>query len=705
MTQITFETPLTSIKGISAYFLARLKKLNITTAGELLHHFPYRYEDFSHTTPIAELIVGNSYTVRAVVEKVAVRKVWKKRMTITEAHIADESGKLKIVWFNQSYVGKSIVPGKHFNFSGKLLEKSGSKYFSNPLYEIASDIKETRHTGRLVPIYPQTRGLTSKGIRFILQPILENIHAEDALPHVIQETEKLVPLTHALQDIHFPASEEDAKTARRRFAFEDLFLLSLRISEERAKTKKTKAEALPITVPEIKELLPFVPFALTPSQKKSLWEIVEDLNKDFPMNRLLQGDVGSGKTIVVALAAALVAQKERQAVFLAPTEILARQHYLGLIKLFGETNIPIALLTSNEAKVFYGNDLEADMKKEDLKREIKNGKIKIVVGTHALFGKGIDFKALRLVIVDEQHRFGVHQRAHLLLKKEKSVQPHFLSMSATPIPRTLALTIFGDLDMSLITELPKNRKPIITKFVQKENRDEAYKKIRAEIKNGRQAFVVCPRIEPNPEEVLTHEEIERAEIKTVTEEFEKLSKTIFPDLHVAMLHGKMKSIEKEKVMSTFAEGKTNILISTSVIEVGVDVPNATIMMIENADRFGVAQLYQFRGRVGRGAHQSYCFLFSETETIKANKRLAFIEQAKNGFELAEYDLKTRGPGEFFGTEQSGLPDLAMKAIQNPDIVLKTKKYTEEILKDDPTLSKYPILKKRLEVFAKLIHRE
>jgi ATP-dependent DNA helicase RecG len=474
------------------------------------------------------------------------------------------------------------------------------------------------------------------------------------------------------------------------------------------KLAQKKAPVIKAETKAVKKIVDGLPFELTPSQKQSLWEVLQSLEKGQPMNRLLQGDVGSGKTIIVAIAALMAAQEGHQVAFMAPTEILARQHYETLTKVFPDFEDGVALLTSNEAKVFYGQGLEQETKKPSLVKDIESEKIKVVIGTHALIQKGVTFPNLSLIVVDEQHRFGVEQRAALIQDSEKkkgSCVPHFLSMSATPIPRTLSLTLFGDLDLSLITELPKNRKPIITKVVAPVNREKAYAFIRGQVKKGRQVFVICPRIEPSTEEAPTASLWSRLEVKSVKEEFEKLSEKVFPDLQVAMLHGKLKAKEKEEVMKDFGEGRCNILVSTSVVEVGVDVPNATIMMIEGAERFGLAQLYQFRGRVGRGEHQSFCFLFTGSSSKTTHQRLKSIVEAKNGLELAEQDLKIRGPGQFLGRAQTGMPDLAMKAIRNPELVKSARESAEVILASDKQLKKHPLLQGRLEFFQKQVHWE
>lgn len=737
---IFLDTPLSRIRGIGPYFLGRLKKLDIQTVKDLIFHFPARYEDFSRIIKISELVPGEECTIHGTVQKINMRRAWRKRMFITEAIIDDESGKIRAVWFNQTYIKNTLSEGKEANFSGKvsITKDKNELYLSNPAYEvIRAPGQDTKHTERIVPIYPETKGLTSKGIRYIIKPLLNAVETpKEIIPEEILREKNLMHISKAIKFAHFPPTIEDGIKAKERFVFEELLLLQLSFLFERKKLEKTNARELQTEIPIIRELVESLPFPLTNSQKKALWEILKDLNRPHPMNRILQGDVGSGKTIIAALAAIFCAHKGFQTAFMAPTEILARQHYETIKNFFPEHEDGVALLTSNESKVFFGHRLETILKKDALKKEIAENKIKITIGTHALLQKGVLFPKLALVIVDEQHRFGVKQRATLLsdannantheyreleVKDDKIIEkefsyklnnishryiPHFLSMSATPIPRTLSLTIWGDLDLSLITELPKNRKPIITKVVVPENRKKAYAFIRSEIKKGRQAFVICPRIEPTTYNLqLTTREMERATMKTVKEEYEKLSKKIFPDLKVAILHGKIKANEKEKTMKGFTEGKIDILVATSVVEVGIDVPNATIMMIEGSERFGLSQLYQFRGRVGRGEYQSYCFLFSDSSSINTKKRLLSIVEAKNGFELAEKDLKLRGPGEFLGEIQTGMPDIAMKALQNPEILKDTREIATKLISEDFELKKHPELRSRLESFSKKIHPE
>lgn len=702
---MSLDSPITSLKGVSTYFSSRLKNLGIFSVRDLIYHFPYRYEDFSHIVPIKELQAGKTCTIHAKVLKVSQRRVWKRKMTVTEARVEDESGKISLVWFNQSYIAKSLKEGSEMNFSGKVIARGEVLQLINPLSE-AVHSGETRHTARIVPVYPETRGLTSKGIRFILQPVLNEILVPDIVPEQIREKEKLLEVNEALRNVHFPNTIGEGYNAKKRFAFEDLLLLALHIAEERARAKKEQSASIKVSVEEIKKILELIPFELTEAQKRTLWEVVKDMSESHPMHRLIQGGVGSGKTIVAALAMLFASERGYQSALMAPTEILARQHYRTLTSLFGEQGHGIGLLVSHEAKIHYGGHLETEIKKDAFLREVKAGNIKMVIGTHAVIQKSVAFKNLVLAAVDEQHRFGVSQRANLLKKNLKTeFSPHFLSMSATPIPRTLSLSVFGELDLSLVDELPKNRKPIHTRVVPTDERSAAYRGIRNQIKEGRQAFVVCPRIEPPEETVLSLNDFQKLEIKSVKDEYEKLSKKIFPDLKVSMLHGKLKAQEKEKIMRDFADGKTDVLVSTSVVEVGIDVPNATVMMIEDAERFGLAQLYQFRGRVGRGAHQSYCFLFTQKDDEKTRERLSYLERARNGFELAEFDLKTRGPGELFGISQSGIPDLAMKALQNPEMLKKAKFWCDELLKEDKTLKTYPLIREHMKEFAKEIHPE
>jgi len=709
-------TPLLEIPGIGPRFLTKLKRLNIETVRDLIFHFPSRYEDYSEFYKIGDLEPGQQAVIRGVVEDISLRRSWQRHLAIVEARIADETGVIKAVWFNQPYVKNVLRLGTQANFAGKVSLSDHEIYLSHPSYEVVGDNEEieTKHTGRLVPIYPETRGLTSKGIRFLIQPILKNIATiKEFIPENILAEKKIPEINQAIHSVHYPERIEDALAAKRRFSFEELFLLQLLNMQQKIKLSEKKAPAIGTDLEEMKKILAGLPFPLTTSQKKSLWEILQDLEKPHPMNRLLQGDVGSGKTVVSVLAAISVHKNGYQTAFMAPTEVLATQHFETFKKLFSgiaENEQPVfGLLTGHAARIVYANDLESAVNKKDLEKKVASGEISMIVGTHALIEKKVGFKNLGLVIIDEQHRFGVEQRARLSEKNAaEKLLPHFLSMSATPIPRTLMLTVFGDLDISTITELPTGRKKILTKIVDPANRAKAYAFIRGQIRHGRQAFVICPRIEPAEElrdSAAYFKERALLETKSVKEEFEKLKKKIFPDLRVAMLHGQMKSKEKETVMRDFKNGKCDILVSTSVIEVGVDVPNATIMMIEGSERFGLAQLYQLRGRVGRGEHQSFCFLFTESSSESVAERLKAIVEAKNGFELAELDLRFRGPGEFLGQKQTGLPDIAMSGLQDIELIKESRDAAHKVIAKDPQLRKNSALKQRLMDLQSRIHLE
>ncbi len=715
MKNITLDTPIQEALGSKSVFLKRLEKLGIKTIRNLLWHFPVRYEDFSQIYHINELEPGQEATVCGEIEESNTKRTWQRGMAVTEAIITDSTGSIRAVWFNQPYIANALKVGSMANLAGKVsISHENELYFNNPSYEILHDGTETKHTGRLVPIYPETKGLTSRGLRFIIENIFKNRPPIiEWIPETILAHYRLPKIQQAIHNIHFPNEINDSVVAKKRFAFEELFLLQIWNVTQKFHLAQQKAPAFVANIEEIKTILTKLPFALTQSQKRSLWEIIQDMERPRPMHRLLQGDVGSGKTVIAALSAIIAAKNGYQTAFMAPTEILVRQHFETMknlcAKISAQAQPVIGLITGTNSIIFFENDVEAKISKKEFSEKAARGEIAIIFGTHALIQKSMKFKNLGLVIVDEQHRFGVSQR-QFLTRKTKTEQPHFLSMSATPIPRTLMLTVFGDLDISLITELPSGRKPIETRIVKPNERNDAYQFVRNQIKEGRQAFVICPRIDP-PDESETNTIPNRyrtmalLEVKSVKEEYEKLSKKIFPDLRVDLLHGQMKSKEKEEIMKKFKDDAIDILVATSVIEVGLDVPNASIMLIEGTDRFGLAQLYQFRGRVGRGAHQSYCFMFSDSESSAARARQKAIVNAKNGFELAEMDLKLRGPGEFLGVAQSGFPDAAMEALRNPELVKQSREAAIELLKNDPHLLHAPLLKQKLAEFEKSVHRE
>ncbi|MFH1759418.1 MAG: ATP-dependent DNA helicase RecG [Patescibacteria group bacterium] len=709
---ITLENELAKIKGIDRRFLARLHRLNIKTVKDLLWHFPSRYDDFSQIKKNGDLEVGQIATVQGEVKDIHLRQTWRKRMMIVEAMIEDDSGSIKAVWFNQPYIAKILRPGCIANFAGKATISQDDFCFSNPVYELPNS-QSTGHTAGLVPIYPETKGLTSRGIRYLIRAILKNLPPlPDFIPEEILQKHDLPGINQAFQQLHFPRSLESAKQSKQRFVFEDLFLLQTHNLITRSQLAKEKANAVSFCKLDLGEIINTIPFELTRPQKQSVQEILNDIGQSRPMNRLLQGDVGSGKTVVAAIAALLTARNGHQAVFMAPTEVLAKQHYQTIEKIFAPLvsawELTVGILTGGEARCFMGEELEVKKKKSELVKQISKGEINIIIGTHAVIQKDVGFKNLALAIVDEQHRFGVRQRAALANKT------HFLSMSATPIPRTLSMTLFGDLDLSLINELPQGRHPIVTKIIAPANRRKAYDFVREQIRAGRQAFVICPRIaapenggEPRPEGAgsLNYQQELWSGVKAVEEEYKKLSTKVFKDLKVAMLHGRMKSQEKNEIMKDFSDNKTNILVSTSVVEIGVDIPNASIMLIEGADRFGLAQLYQFRGRVGRDKHQSFCLLFTDSTATSVHQRLKSLIEAKNGFELAEKDLQLRGPGQFLGQSQTGLPDLVMQSLNNMELIKTARAAAEDIIKKDPELKSHATLQNKLSQFRQQIHLE
>ena len=693
---------LLNVSGIGEYLYSKFKKLEIENIKDLLWHFPFRYEDFSKIKKIIDLKENERAAIQGTIKGISFFRTPKKRMFITEALISDETSSLKAVWFNQPFLRKILIKGEKFNFAGKPALYKGKLSFLSPSFEPA---EQELHTIGLVPIYPETKGLTSKGIRKTIKKVLENLEKiPEFLPNFILEKYQFPQINQAIKSIHFPKKITEALKAKQRFVFNDLFLLQLNNLIYKGKLNKQKACKLNIDFNWNKKNISGLPFELTFSQKKALYEILSDLSKTRPMNRLLQGDVGSGKTIVAILSALNAAKQEKQTVFMAPTEILAFQHYQTFKEFFPDFEKGVALLTSSQKKVFWGRNLENEnVKKNLLISQIEKNEIKIIFGTQSLIQKQVLFNNLALVVIDEQHRFGVKQRAALC--KQLTTIPHFLSMSATPIPRTLALTLFNDLDISILEEMPANRKPIITKIVPSSKRNQAYQFIRTEIKKGNQVFVVYPRIESENNLIWAETPVRNRISNGVKEEYEKLSQEIFPDLNVAMLHGKMKSEEKEKTIKKFKNKEIDILVSTSIIEVGMDIPKATIMLIEGAERFGLAQIYQLRGRVGRRDKQSFCFLFSQSSSPLVLKRLKSILFAKNALELAEMDLEIRGPGEFLGGSQTGMPDLAMKAISNPDLVKIAREEALQCLKIDIGLNSFPQLQEEIKRFYKEVHLE
>ncbi len=709
-------SPIQTIPGIGEKVLEKLDRLKIKKVSDLLFHLPFRYEDFSNIKNIFDLEAEEKATITARVLNIGNKRTWKRKMIITEALLEDDTAPIRAVWFHQPYLLQTLKKGLWVNISGKVSADKMGLYFSNPVFEVLGSgesegppfdksegrsfsFGETLHTAGLVAIYPETAGLTSRWLRLKIRGILDNIGTiPDFLPNFISQKFCLINLNQAIRQIHFPKTLNEAAAAKKRLAFGDIFLLQLFVYNAKQKNKSKPAAKITIDLFLVKKLIAALPFQLTNSQKLAAWQILKDLEQPSPMNRILVGDVGSGKTVVAAIAALNVASQKYQAAFMAPTEILANQHFKTLTKLFEKWPIKVALLTSSNK-----------LPMSDL------GKVDVIVGTHALIQKGVRFSNLALVVVDEQHRFGVEQRAALLRQETSDKKqgetnsmshvacrmsqkiPHLLSMSATPIPRTLALTLYGDLDLSLLKELPKGRKKIITKIVAPINRDKAYEFIENQIKRGRQVFVICPLIEVSEAAIMS-------EVKAAAAEYKKLSEKIFPHLKIGLLHGKLKPAEKEAVMKSFKDKKTDILVSTSVVEVGIDIPNASVMMIEGADRFGLSQLHQFRGRVGRADHQSYCFLFTESPAKATSHRLKMLVESEDGFKLAEKDLQIRGPGQFFGKEQSGLPDLAMESLKDTKLIEEVQQAVKLFL-EKSKLEDHPLLQQKLFEFKRNIHWE
>ncbi len=695
---MNLNTPIEKTPRVGPQYQKKLNKLGIKTISDLLFHFPHRYEDFSNLAPIAEVKADEKVCVQGKVLDIQNIITRKRRFVLTKAEVEDDSGTIKIIWFNQPYLVDSLKPGVSVCLAGKAaLNKKyfPGVYLSSPAYEkISKQEKALIHTGGLIPVYPETEGLSSRWLRYILRPILAKFKDEikDPLPESIRNKNDLLPLNKALWQIHFPDSNDLAQQARKRFSFQEIFLIQLNVLMEKLKLKQKQATQIPLNLEITKNFVQSLPFKLTDAQKKSSWQILKDIEKPRPMNRLLEGDVGSGKTVVAVIAALNTAKAGFQTAFMTPTEILAEQHFKNLSNALKKFNLKIGLLTRTGYRT-----INKKTTKKKLVEQIKNGEIDILIGTHALIQEDVKFKNLALVILDEQHRFGIEQRAKLC--QQKNIVPHLLSMTATPIPRTLTLTLYGDLDLSILDELPKGRKKIITKLVRPKERQKIYEFIRTEVKKGKQVFVICPRIESK------QTNNDWSEVTAVKEEYEKLSQKVFPKLKVQMLHGKLKSKEKQQIMKDFKSGKTNVLVSTSVVEVGIDIKNATIMIIEGAERFGLAQLHQFRGRIGRGKDQSYCFLFTSTSEIKTTRRLQALLKSNNGFELAEKDLAIRGPGDMFGVRQWGIPDLIMASLKDVELIEKTRFWAKEILKQDPFLKKNPLLADKIKQFSKTIHLE
>jgi ATP-dependent DNA helicase RecG len=670
----------TAIGGISDIYKGRLEKLGVRTIRDLLLFFPWKHEDVAQVMPINTVTPGIKTSVRGHVTEIHTRPARHRRMFITEATLSDDSGHMRLVWFNQPWVAKQLHVDDEVFVAGEV-QFDGGPVIKSPEYEQVSS--DPQHAARLVPIYHETEKLTSRWLRPKVQTILPLASKlEEFLPGELLARRGLPERSIAVRQVHFPDSPQALESAKHRLAFEEMFLLEVAAQEaKRARTAHT-AHRVPFEEATARGFVAALPFQLTKAQRVAAWQILKDLGQPHPMNRLLEGDVGSGKTVVAAMAIHHAARAGFQSVLLAPTELLARQHAEVIDSLLRPFGVGVGLLLGSTAQ----------SARKPMLASLAEGTLPVVIGTHALIEDEVKFSRLALVVVDEQHRFGVGQR--LALRKETEHRPHFLSMTATPIPRTLGLTLFGDLDISVLYEMPPGRKPVITRLIPPGGRDRAYAFIREQVTAGRQVFVICPLIQ----------ESDKLGVRSATAEAEKLQQEVFPDLapRIALLHGRLKAGEKEAIMGRFQRGEVAILVSTSVVEVGIDIPNATVMMIEGAERFGLAQLHQFRGRVGRGAHESYCLLFSDADDQGTQERLNAVVATHSGFDLAEIDLRLRGMGDLHGYRQHG-KDFKMASLLDAILISDAQGEAVRLLDRDPSLAREPALRHQLlayrQVFA------
>lgn len=692
-----------------------LARLGIHTIRDLLYHFPARYEAAGPAGTVASAVgTGGDVTLIGTIRKPETRKAWKSRRPMAEAWLEDASGRIKLMWFSQPYMAKKLADGMVVKASGKIAGEGAKRYLANPEIDTSpvgpDDVHESLFTDAptalvedsLFAIYPESKGISSLWFLHALKKVFgTGVHERlvDPIPADIASKYNLPSLATALVFVHAPKKQSDADAAKKRFAFEEIFTLQLALRKEKLTAEQEKA--LPVTVDRValESFVESFPFPPTDAQRRAIEVISDDFARVHPMRRLLEGDVGSGKTAVAAATSYLVATSTPpgrasgtlQVAYMVPTEILAKQHFSTFVSYFKDHPIPIGLVTGSECRKFPSkvrHEESAKVSRAQFAKWVKNGEIPIVIGTHALVYKSLEFQNLAYAIIDEQHRFGKAHRQKLSQKHKNgaTMSPHLLSMTATPIPRTLALTLYGDLDLSVLDQMPLGRKPIITEVAGPEKRDAAYERVRKELANGRQAYVICPRIdEPDPAKEMA------VQAKSVKAEAERLARDVFPGTSIGILHSKMTPAAKEAAMREFETGKTQILVATSVVEVGVNVPNATVILIEGAERFGLAQLHQLRGRVIRSNHQAYCFVLPESYGEATKNRLKALTTAKDGFELAEYDLALRGAGELAGSRQWGVSDIAMEAIKNLRLVEAARTEAAKLIEEDSDLKQYPEL--------------
>lgn len=681
---IHLNSSVAELPGIGTQAVKDFKQLGIVSVRDLLLSMPFRYDDFSDIRKIKHIRAGLPVTVEGTITRISARPSKNYRMQIVEAELEDETGMLPVIWFNQEYLARTIRPGTQLSLSGAV-DIRFKRALVNPVHE---PFGRRLLTGRLVPVYRLSGSLKMHRVRVAIKSALSAVRElGDWLPEPIRQEESFVPLPQAIEAIHFPESHAQLTHAIERLKFDELFLHQMMFAQVRQERSVRLAHVIQIDKDALKICVASLPFELTPAQKIAAWEIVQDLAQSNPMNRLLQGDVGSGKTVVAVIAASRVLAEKKLVVYLAPTEILVAQQHAVFARFF--PNEPVALFTRTQKQI--GTE---KVKKEMLIEQISSGTVHCVVGTHALLEEQIALPHLAFVIIDEQHRFGVAQR-RALLEKGGQFAPHLLSMTATPIPRSLALTIYGDLDLSIIHQMPKGRKPVGTAVVDPSQRTGMWQHVKDQIEEGRQAFVICPLIDPS----------DSFGAKSVTETCSLLKKGVLSGMRLDMLHGKLRGDEKQRIIEKFREKQIDVLVSTTVVEVGVDIPNATVMIIMGAERFGLAQLHQLRGRVGRSTHMSYCYLLSDDAIGQAQERLRLLEQTHNGFELAEKDLELRGAGNVFGNAQSGFPDFKLATPADVDIMKKARDYAARLLTSDPKLDTCPLLREQMRASFEAVHLE
>jgi ATP-dependent DNA helicase RecG len=690
---MTLDYPVARLPAVNPKVAQGLERLGIKKIRDLLFYFPSRHEDRRVISKISEIVPGTSCVLKGKMEKVSAQSTFRrhgaraKRVLITNAVLRDESGEMPLVWFHQKFIEKNYPSGTNVYVVGTPTLGDKGIAIVAPEVERIIEGKEPVHTARLVPVYSETEGVTSRFLRYLMSrslPLTENL--VDYLPSKTREEEQLLSFAQAIRNLHFPASEEELFESRKRLAFDELFILQLAALVRKKERMQEKSTEINFAEKKLEEMKKNLPFSLTPSQNEALKKIIEDLKCGVPMNRLVAGDVGSGKTIVAGLSAFSVYLSGGQAALVAPTEILAVQHTEGLQKFFSVGGMKIALLTGSTKP----------KERENIFQQVEAGEINLLVGTHALFHSRLKFKKLGLIIVDEQHRFGVDQRDELTKKGTDGQVPHFLSLTATPIPRTLQLTAYGDVDVTMLDPRPDQR-IVKTEVISPEGSRQIYESLAERMKKGEQVFVICPRVEvsDNPDD----------EVKSVILEYENLRTIIFPDFKIGMVHGKLPADEKKKVLEEFREGKLDMLVASSVVEVGVDIPGATALLIEGAERFGLAQLHQFRGRVGRRGQEAICYLASSSNDPQALSRLNVLAENNDGLKIAEEDLKRRGAGEIYGTRQSGGVKLKIANITDVPFLLRVRKAAERLLERDPKLKSADLINKRIRQLNVTTHFE